>query len=170
MTDAHRLRAPRSVDELFLYRLMRLASSARPQVVRLCEQQFGITRREWSVLGLLAQHDGLQPSLLAERALLDRARASRVIGSLVRKGLLRRTPLPGNRREVRLSLTDRGRACHDALLPQIAAINRELLSVLDDAALQTLDAVLQRLTEQAQRMALAADAGEAAAGAGEMSG
>ncbi|HMW53927.1 MAG TPA: hypothetical protein PKD33_17695, partial [Rhodocyclaceae bacterium] len=68
MTDAHRLRAPRHVDELFLYRLMRLASSARPLVVRLCEQQFGITRREWSVLGLLAQHEGLSPSALAERA------------------------------------------------------------------------------------------------------
>jgi hypothetical protein len=61
MTDASRLRAPRSVDELFLYRLMRLTSTARPLVVRLCEREFGITRREWSVLGLLAQHNGLSP-------------------------------------------------------------------------------------------------------------
>ena len=160
MTDAHRLRAPRHVDELFLYRLMRLASSARPLVVRLCEQQFGITRREWSVLGLLAQHEGLSPSALAERALLDRARASRVIGSLVGKGLILREQARGNRREVRLSLTERGRACHAALLPQVAAINRELLSVLDEAELSAFDAALQRLTVQAQQMAEAAAAGE----------
>lgn len=160
MTDAHRLRAPRHVDELFLYRLMRLASSARPLVVRLCEQQFGITRREWSVLGLLAQHEGLSPSALAERALLDRARASRVIGSLVGKGLILREQARGNRREVRLSLTERGRACHAALLPQVAAINRELLSVLDEAELSAFDAALQRLTVQAQQMAEAAATGE----------
>lgn len=152
MTDAPRLRAPRSVDELFLYRLMRLASTARPLVVRLCEREFGITRREWSVLGLLAQHDGLSPSALAGRALLDRARASRVIGSLVAKGLVRREPLPGNRREVRLGLTDRGQACHQVLLPQVGAINRELLSVLDEAELSAFDAALQRLTAQAARM------------------
>ncbi|HMX11986.1 MAG TPA: MarR family transcriptional regulator, partial [Burkholderiaceae bacterium] len=100
------------------------------------------------------------PSALAERALLDRARASRVIGSLVGKGLLRREQARGNRREVRLSLTERGRACHAALLPQVAAINRELLSVLDEAELSAFDAALQRLTVQAQQMAEAAAAGE----------
>lgn len=152
MTDAPRLRAPRSVDELFLYRLMRLTSTARPLVVRLCEREFGITRREWSVLGLLAQHNGLSPSALAERALLDRARASRVIGSLVGKGLVRREPLPGNRREVRLGLTDSGLACHQVLLPQVGAINRELLSVLNEAELSAFDAALQRLTAQVARM------------------
>lgn len=157
MTDAPRLRAPRSVDDLFLYRLMRLASTARPLVVRLCERQFGITRREWSVLGLLALDGGLSPSALAERALLDRARASRVIGSLVAKGLVDRAPLAGNRREVRLSLTDAGRACHQVLLPQVAAINRGLLSVLDEAELQALDRALQRLTAQAAAMVVVAE-------------
>jgi DNA-binding MarR family transcriptional regulator len=157
MTDASRLRAPRSVDDLFLYRLMRLASTARPLVVRLCERQFGITRREWSVLGILVQEGGLSPSTLAERALLDRARASRVIGSLVAKGLVDRSPLPGNRREVRLSPTDAGRTCYQVLLPQVAAINRGLLSVLDEAELQVLDRALQRLTDQASAMVAAAE-------------
>lgn len=162
MTESPRLRAPRGVEDLFLYRLMRLTSTARPLVVRLCEQQFGITRREWSVLGILAQHGALSPSALAERALLDRARASRVIGTLVAKGLLDRTPLPGNRREVRLSPTERGLACYQALLPQVGAINRELLSVLDEAELQALERTLQRLTAQAAHMAAAVERNEPA--------
>lgn len=145
----HPMRTPRSVHELFLYRLMRLTSSARPAVVRLCERQFGITRREWSVVGLLAEADGLSPSALAEQALLDRARASRVIGSLVEKGLVQRRPVPGNRREATLHLTERGRECCDALLPQVAAINRDLLAVLSDAEVAALDDVLQRLTARA---------------------
>ena len=143
------MREPRAIPELFLYRLMQLASAARPAVVRLCEREWGITRREWGVVGLVAENDGLQPSALAERALLDRARASRVIGALVDKGLVLRRPVPGNRREATLHLTERGRACYDALLPQVAAINRELLSVLSDAEVAGLDEALRRLTAQA---------------------
>lgn len=146
------MRDPAAVPELFLYRLMRLTSAARPAVVRLCERQFGITRREWSVVGLLAETDGLSPSALAGQAMLDRARASRVIGSLVDKGFVLRRPVPGNRREATLHLTERGHACYAALMPQVAAINRELLSVLSDAEVAALDSALNRLTAQAGQL------------------
>ena len=104
--------------------------------------------------GSTAEHggtDGLELAKFVEavRALLDRARASRVIGALVDKGLVLRRPVPGNRREATLHLTERGRACYDALLPQVAAINRELLSVLSDAEVAGLDEALRRLTAQA---------------------
>ena len=148
----NRLTQPKSLDDMLLYVLWQLQAAARRPVVRLCEAQFGITRREWRMLAQLADSEGMPSSALAERAALDRAQTSRAVGALVQKGLVVRTPRPGNRREVLLHLTERGRALYAALLPRVAAINQELLSVLSETEVATLDALVQRLRAQAERM------------------
>ena len=148
----NRLTQLKSLDDMLLYVLWQLQAAARRPVVRLCEAQFGITRREWRMLAQLADSEGMPSSALAERAALDRAQTSRAVSALVQKGLVVRTPRPGNRREVLLHLTERGRALYAALLPRVAAINQELLSVLSETEVATLDALVQRLRAQAERM------------------
>ena len=148
----NRLTQPKSLDDMLLYVLWQLQAAARGPVVRVCEAEFGITRREWRMLAQLGQGEGLASSALAERAGLDRAQTSRAVSALVQKGLVVRTPRPGNRREVLLHLTERGRALYAALLPRVAAINQELLSVLSETEVATLDALVQRLRAQAERM------------------
>ena len=76
MAKSSRLDQPAALDDLLLYRISRLLGVAGSLVIRLCEGRFGITRREWRVLALLAQDEGLLSSQLAERAQLDRARAA----------------------------------------------------------------------------------------------
>lgn len=149
---------PKATDELFLYRLSRLRSAASRRVIRICEGEFGITRREWGILGLLAKDDGILSSQLAERAQLDRARTSRAVSGLVAKGLLLREARPGDRREVVLRLTEAGRAVNAAMFPRVAQINRELLSVLGEGELAALDVALMRLQAQADAMAPGPDA------------
>mgnify|MGYP003407364304 CR=1 FL=1 len=92
--------------------------------MRMCERDYGITRREWRVLSSLADVEGVLSSELAVRATLDRARTSRAITSLTDKGLLRREPKPSDRREVHVFLTERGRAVYAEVFPRIAAIQR----------------------------------------------
>lgn len=149
----NRLSQPKSLDDMLLYALWQLQAAARRPVVRLCEAEFGVTRREWRMLATLAQSGELASSALAERTALDRAQTSRAVGSLVTKQLVARRPRPGNRREALLRLTERGEALYAALLPRVAAINQELLSVLSEAEVATLDALVQRLRAQAERMA-----------------
>ena len=148
----NRLTQPKSLDDMLLYVLWQLQAAARRPVVRLCEAEFGITRREWRMLAQLADSEGMLSSALAERAALDRAQTSRAVSALVQKGLVVRTPRPGNRREVLLHLTERGRALYAALLPRVAAINQELLSVLSASEVATLELLVQRLRVQAERM------------------
>lgn len=143
---------PRTIDDLFLYRISRLLVTGGAQVIRLCEGTFGITRREWRILALLAQGDGLLSSELAGRAQLDRARTSRAVTALAAKQLVSRNPRPGDRRSVMLSLTPAGRALFDALFPQVAAINRSLLGALDDAELERLDTALATLQARADTL------------------
>ena len=148
----NRLTQPKTLDDMLLYQLWHLHASAGRVVVRMCETEFGISRREWRMVAQLAQGEGESSSALAERAGLDRAQTSRAVSRLVEKGLIARTPRQGNRREVLLHLTDAGRALYAALLPRVAQINRELLSVLGEAEVATLDALLQRLRVQADRL------------------
>ena len=74
--------------------LWNIQAGAGRAVVRLCENEFGITRRQWRLLAHLAQHEGLQPSELALHVGLDRARTSRALTGLVHKQLVRRLPRP----------------------------------------------------------------------------
>lgn len=153
----HRFLAPRTLDDMLLYVLWQLQTGAGQVVSRMCEREFGVTRREWRVLAQLAAHEGVPSSVLARHAALDRARTSRALTILAGKGLALRTPRPGDRREVLVHLTAQGRRLHAALLPRVAGINRELLSVLSEQEIKMLDACLQRLHAQAQQMGAGMD-------------
>lgn len=147
---------PEALDDMLLYVLWQLQARAGATVVRVCESEFGITRREWRLLAHLAPHEGVLSSQLAERTGLDRARTSRALTTLAQKRLVQRTPRPGDRREVMIHLTEEGRALHAALLPRVAAANRALLDALSPDEVRVLDGLLQRLQAQAERLAAAA--------------
>ncbi|QRF55986.1 MarR family transcriptional regulator [Variovorax paradoxus] len=145
----------RPLDDLLLYRLSRLLAVAGSMVIRLCEGRFGITRREWRLIATLASRGELGSSQLAEHAQLDRARTSKAVGSLVEKKLVSRVSRvarAGDRRQVRLRLTDSGQALYDALFPLVTAINGELMGALDAGEAERFDAALHRLQERAERM------------------
>lgn len=152
MADARRLTDPGSMDDLLLYRISRLLGVAGSMVIRLCEGRFGITRREWRVVALMAHDEGLRSSQLAERAQLDRARTSKAITSLVAKGLVRRDPSPGDRRQATLALTVAGRALYAELFPLVGQINQALLAGVAPAELAVLDHLLDHLQGRADAL------------------
>ena len=148
-----RMAQPRALGDLLLYRLSRLSGAASLPAVRLCEGRYGITRREWRMLALLAEGGSMHPSDLAVQAQLDRARTSRALSALVAKGWVRRTVQASDQRYAHVALTDTGRRLHAQLFPDIAGLNRELLSVLPAEEIAALDATLQRLQAQAEQLA-----------------
>ena len=151
---------PESLDDLLLYRISRLLATAGGLVIRYCEGEFGITRREWRVLALLAGREAgcgpLGSSELAQLANLDRPRTSRAVSALVRKKLVSRVARPGDARHISLATTAEGDTLYRALFPRVAAINREALSVLTPAQMDQLDTTLTQL--QANAEAMVADA------------
>jgi DNA-binding MarR family transcriptional regulator len=139
------LRQPQRVEDLLLYRVNRFYASAGAMVVRVCEGQFGITRREWRLIAWLADAGELSPSALAERASLDRARTSRAISSLVTKGLAERHVVTSDRRLATVRLSPRGRTLQAQLMPRVADINRAILEALIDPEVDQLDHLLDKL-------------------------
>ncbi|MBX3655281.1 MAG: MarR family transcriptional regulator [Ramlibacter sp.] len=152
MSADARLMRPQSLDDLLLYRTSRLLGVAGSLVIRLCEGRFGITRREWRVMALLARNEGLLSSQLAERAQLDRARTSKAVSSLVAKQLVSREPRPSDRREARLALTPAGRELYETMFPVVVDINRELLEAVSADEVAQLDRILDALHQRAEAM------------------
>ena len=141
-----------SVDDLLLYRISRLSAAAGVMVVRLCEGGYGVTRREWAVIAKLYGEPGLLPSALAEQMHRDRARTSRTVTALLRKGLIERVTLPNDRRSARLNLTPMGQRLYTELMPQVQAINGQILSALTAEEAALFDGLLDRLQAQTQAL------------------
>ncbi|MDM7944032.1 MAG: MarR family transcriptional regulator [Hydrogenophaga sp.] len=139
-----------AASELFLYRLSRLQAVAVAPVGRLCQARYGISRREWRLIVMLARHAPMLSSELADLAQLDRARTSRIITALAGKKLIARVVIPSDRRQARVSLTEAGRALYDEFLPVVVELNRQLLLALEPDEVAQLDALVQRLAERAR--------------------
>jgi DNA-binding MarR family transcriptional regulator len=153
---------PRTVDDLLNYRLSCLLASSGAMTTRLCEGRYGITRREWRLVALLAAHGAMSPSELAERAHLERARTSRWITELVAKGLVRRRTDPEDRRRAELELSEAGRQLYGELFPQSVGFHQQVLTALSPQEREAFDAALAKLTQNAERIAAAKPVAEKA--------
>ena len=129
--DTAALRAPRALNDLLLYRLWRSTRASGGMATRIVEGSFGITHREWGMIGMLAQTGEIRPSALAVQLHLDRVRTSRGLRSLFEKRLIERRQDPHDGREVHVQLSAAGRQLFDDLFPRIAALNIDLLEGLD---------------------------------------
>lgn len=143
---------PHAVYELLNYRLNTLLASSGALTTRRCEGRFGITRREWRLIALLAVEEPLTPTELSVRASLMPDRISRLFVSLLDKQLVLRTADTQDRRRVRIELTSKGRNLYDRMFPVSVDIHQSILSVLSASEIQTLDDVLSRLTDQARKL------------------
>ncbi len=144
---------PAAVADLLNYRLSRLLASSGALITRMCEGRYGITRREWRLICLLADHGAMSPSDLATHSHLERPRVSRHITDLVSKKLVARIQEPGDGRRAKVELTERGRKLHAELFPQSAALNNMVLKALTLAELAAFDTALEKLTSVADEIA-----------------
>lgn len=145
------------MTELFLYRLSRLQAVAVAPVGRLCQSRYGISRREWRLLVVLARHGAMLSSELADQAQLDRARTSRIVTTLADMKLIVREVIPSDRRQARVSLTPEGQALYDEFLPVVIELNRQLLLELEPDEIRQLDGLMDRLADRAKRNLAALD-------------
>ena len=146
------LSKPLTVDDLLNYRLSRLLASSGAMVTLLCEGRYGITRREWRMICILAAHGAMSPSELAQLAHLERPRVSRYITDLVMKKLLMRAVIPEDKRRARVGLTERGEQLYAELFPQSVELNNTVLQVLSQTERTLFDTALRRLTEAADKL------------------
>ena len=146
------LTTPSSVEELLNYRLARLVAATSAPGVRLLEGRFGVTRRQWGLLGILAEYGPVSPSELSRRAHLEPSKVSLHISDIVARGLIYREPIPGDRRRALLKLTDAGRALFESAYPLLAELSRTMLEALSPEEVQALDTIMGKLSDAADHL------------------
>jgi DNA-binding MarR family transcriptional regulator len=144
---------PENLDQLLNNRLSRLLASSSAPSIRLFEGKYGVSRREWRLVGLVAVYGAMSPSELAQRAHLERPRVSRVLTGLVQRGLLARAELPNDRRRAHVEITPEGRKLYEEVFPQLVSIHTNLLSALSPQQLVNFDQALEILTQTAEALA-----------------
>jgi DNA-binding MarR family transcriptional regulator len=100
----------------YLVKRLEMAERARMEEVL---QAHGVTLHQYTALSLLERRDGLSSAQLARRHFVTPQAMNQLVATLERDGLIRREPDTANRRILRTSLTDDGRArlaaCHAAV-------------------------------------------------------
>ncbi len=87
----------------------------------------GVPLPHWLVLAALAADGDLARGDLVAGTGLHDSTLTRVVDRLTTSGLVYRGVDPADRRRVRVSLSDRGRALHVRLAPDVAAVERGLV-------------------------------------------
>ncbi len=77
---------------------------------REAQSRYGVGAAQMFILHVLQQEDDLSLNELAGRTATDQSSVSLAVGRLVEEGYIRRTQSAEDRRQVRLSLTPKGRA------------------------------------------------------------
>jgi DNA-binding MarR family transcriptional regulator len=87
----------------------------------------------------------LAPGEIAERLIVTSASVTSLLDTLEKRGFVRRTAHPDDRRKVIVEITPAGQAVVDRLLPGLHAMEREAMAVLTVAEQRTLLELLAKL-------------------------
>ncbi len=104
-------RDPAAMDDAkaILNRVRQLVRALRA-FDKQAQTRFGLGAAQMFILHVLQHHDELSMNELADRTATDQSSVSLAVGKLVSEGYVRRDVSEEDRRQVRLSLTAKGRA------------------------------------------------------------
>lgn len=105
----------------------------------------GLTATQLGVLDAVLHIGPLSQRELGRKVLTSAGNMTDVIDKLSQRGLVRRSRKPGDRRAVRIELTETGRAMIAALFPRHASDIAGAMSGLDQAELRQLGGLLRKL-------------------------
>lgn len=119
-------------------RLVRARADAHPGFAELGAQAAGILMR-------LAEEDGLTQVALARRQRVEPPTLCRMVDRLERAGAVERRPHPGDRRAVRVFLTEAGRRAARRGWAEVGALEEAVFARLDPTERSQLAALLGRV-------------------------
>ncbi|MBI2242079.1 MAG: winged helix-turn-helix transcriptional regulator [Magnetospirillum gryphiswaldense] len=136
-----------SLEKFFPYRLSVLNEQVSRSLAALYADRFDLTPPEWRAMAVLAGFQPLSANGICSRTNMDKVRVTRAVARMIAAGLVSRQEDETDRRYVSLTLTDKGMAVYDQILPLVQAREAEILSALSAEERAALDVILRKLTE-----------------------
>ena len=139
------LTQPAGIEDLLDYQLYLLYRDCGYVTERLCQVEFGVSRRRWRILATLSAAEGITVSDLATRAELDIAQTSRAVGTLAREGYLKRLANPKNARFAQVILTEKGRNLCRSMFARFSQVNKQFLRDMSEDQVRDLHTAISIL-------------------------
>jgi DNA-binding MarR family transcriptional regulator len=114
-------------------------------------RNFGVTRPQWQVLGLLSFNGGINQGGLAELLEVEPITLGRMIDRLQDAQMVERRPDPADRRAWRLFLTEKGQKLLDELRPFAHETYDIALESISEDERAVMMSVLQRMRSNLSR-------------------
>lgn len=135
------------VSNYLLY-LLAATSEAASAEFHAQVRKAGLRVPEWRVLACLYDEDGQMITRLAEIALAEQSRLTRIIDGMVKRGLLERRDDAADRRRVRIYLTKTGAALAANLVAKARTHEDQILSRLPGSQTKQLKPALAALLQK----------------------
>jgi DNA-binding MarR family transcriptional regulator len=136
------------LDSFVPYRLSVLSNRVSSAIARHYSERFGLTIPEWRVMAVLGGTSGLSAREVAARTAMDKVQVSRAVASLMRARRVARGGDASDGRVFRLSLTAKGRAIYDEIVPLALHLESVLLGALTAEERRGLSALMAKLTDR----------------------
>lgn len=140
------------LDRFMPYRLSIVTNRVSSAIARHYSERFNLSIPEWRVIAVLGQAPGLSARQVAERTAMDKVQVSRAVASLLAARRLTKQAHASDGRSAHLSLSLRGQAIYDEVVPLALGLEARLLSVLTSRERETLDRLLSKLSASAANL------------------
>lgn len=134
----------RFVDDYLLY-LMAAASDRASAGFHAHVRKQGLRVPEWRVLACLSDDDGAMITRLADFAMIEQSRLTRIVDGMADKGWVTRAPDEKDKRRVRVWLTPAGQRLAQGLVADAGRHEAALLGALEGSDAARLKVVLRAL-------------------------
>ncbi len=133
------------------YLLNRVGVSVAERFTRRLEQH-DVTLPMYRILAVLRQTGTHTLGELSGMVSVELSTLSRLIGTMVRRGLVTRVRPENNARIVEIDLTPEGAAMADRLMPIATLFEDTLIAELDPAQVEALKVLLRHLNKQVETL------------------
>jgi DNA-binding MarR family transcriptional regulator len=144
--DMKKSNAILNLDRFLPFRLTSL-SNAITKGFAEAYVEYGLSTPEWRTVMLLAAFPGSSSDEVAARSNIEKSVVSRLIASLLHRGFIRRALDPDDRRRSSLTLSAKGKAVYDKIMPIANRFDARLRSRLSAEDNRALDRILREMTE-----------------------
>jgi DNA-binding MarR family transcriptional regulator len=125
-------------------------------------EKYGVNRSMYRIMTVLREHESANIGLLAERSLIKRNTASRIIERMVAKELVKAFPNPQDSRVTEVVLTQRGKDMLNTLTPIVGRQFQRAIDGITNEELEQLVLVLQKISGNLNRLPIEVPGGVSA--------
>src|SRR5262245_23195478 len=112
----------------------------------------GVTPQQAGILSVLAEEAPLTSRALADHLCMDTPTASRVLRSLVKRGMVETKEDPSDRRCDRLELSARGARLYERVRPIVEELRAGIARGISPEERRTLAGLLERIIDNSKRL------------------